>query len=87
MNKDVGNYTCQVSKGLPRTQSGEYCVFVVVDRFSKMTQFMTFRNPLDVTLIAKLFFKEIVHLHAHGVMVSAGHINKCWRLIRRCLEG
>ncbi|RDX58568.1 hypothetical protein CR513_62106, partial [Mucuna pruriens] len=50
--------------GFPRSKSGKDSIFVVIDRFSRMTHFIPCHRVNDACLVANLFFRKVVRLHA-----------------------
>ena len=54
--------------GLPKLRKGRDSIFVIVDRFSEMTHFMSYHKTNDVMNIANPFFRDVVWLH--GVLRS-----------------
>ena len=45
--------------GLPSTKLGNDCVFMVMDRFSKMAILTTYKKSITAEATAKLFFERV----------------------------
>jgi hypothetical protein len=49
--------------GLPRTQSGDDSIYVIVDHLTKVAHFIPIKTTYTVSQLAKLYMAMIVHLH------------------------
>jgi hypothetical protein len=49
--------------GLPRTRSGYYSIWVIVDRLTKVTHFIPIKSTYSRPQLAELYMLRIVWLH------------------------
>jgi hypothetical protein len=70
---------------LPRYRKGRDFIFVVVDRFSKMTHFIAFYKTDDTTNTADLLFREVfcymVFLEALYTIETLSFLSYFWKVL------
>ena len=76
--------------GLPSTKRGNDCVFVVVDRFSKMAIMVACKKSITTEATAKLFFERVwVHFGIPQTIVSdrdSRFLNTFWSSLWSLLD-
>ena len=62
--------------GLPRTQRKMDAIFIVVDRFSKMSHFIPCHQTSDATYIANIYIQKIVQLYGTPKTITLDEATK-----------
>ena len=76
--------------GLLRTVSRQDAIWVVIDRFSKVSHFIPISMTYSIDKLATLYIKEIVRLHGVPVFIvldrDARFTSRFWESVQRALE-
>lgn len=89
--KTLGFYQHGLCFGITQDSKGNDSIYVVLDRFSKMTHFLiACKKTNDATNIANLFFLEIVRLHGLPISIVSDRdtkfVGNFWRTLWKKLD-
>ena len=75
---------------LPRTSKGNTWIFVVVDRFSKMAQFIAMQPELNAFTTARILFENIITKYGIPSSIVSGQNSRfgsaVWRKLWKMLD-
>src|ERR1041384_3996234 len=57
--------------GFPRSQKGHDAIFVVIDRFSKVSHFLPVKETISASQLADLYVSRIVSLHGIPLEINS----------------
>ena len=63
--------------GLPRTQQGNYVVWIIVDRLMKYAHFLPIKISYSLNKLVELYIKEIIRLHETSVSIVSDRDSRC----------
>ena len=75
--------------GLPRGPKGNDAIWVIVDRLTKSTHFLSMKVGQLVSKLAQLYIKEIIRLHGTPVSIVFNRdprfTSRFWESLQKCL--
>lgn len=81
--------TMDFVSGLPRTQKGSDCIWVIVDRLTKSSHFLPMKASFNLERLAQLYVDEIVRLHSASVSIVSDRdprfTSKFWPRLQKAM--
>jgi hypothetical protein len=76
--------------GLPRTQAGYDSIWVIVDRLTKVTHFITVKTTYFGAMLTELYMSQIVCLHGVPKKIVSDRgsqfTSKFWEKVRESMD-